>query len=103
MVNLKLQVLWLKDSLGLCVNYKTPERLLPLTPYYFWPVNEAWEQIKAELDSKTWINNEDRIKFLNIVGEVMNDWQQSRTNVNSKQPNMETKLLLEDVFIIGIP
>ena len=50
MDNLKLQVLWLDSSLGLAVNQKTSEESLPLTPYYFWPISEAWEQIRFELN-----------------------------------------------------
>jgi len=46
MDNLKLQVLWLDSSLGLAVNQKTPTGIVPLTPYYFWPISEAWEQLR---------------------------------------------------------
>ena len=55
MQKLNLQVLWLDDSLGLAVNQQTSGGIFPLTPYYFWPISEAWEQIKFELDSKPWI------------------------------------------------
>ena len=53
MQNLKLQVLWLNDSLGICVNYHTARGFIPLTSYYFWPVSDAWEQLKAELRLKS--------------------------------------------------
>ena len=64
MHNLKLQVLWLDDSLGLAVNQHTQDGILPITPYYFWPVSEAWEQIRFELDSKPWIPEEERLVLL---------------------------------------
>ena len=52
MQNLNLQILWLNDSLGFCINCQTPKGIIPLTSYYFWPISDAWEQLKVELDSK---------------------------------------------------
>ena len=78
MQNLTLQVLWLDNSLGLAVNQKTTNGNLPLTPYYFWPFSEAWEQIQFELNSKPWIRNEERVRILNLVVDVMNEWQTTR-------------------------
>ena len=103
MQNLELQVLWLNDALGLAINQKTKEKTLPITSYYFWPVSEAWEQIQFELDSKPWINKEDRLKLLNLSVEVMNLWQQSHSVASTKTNIMENGIGLPNVKIIGIP
>lgn len=103
MQNLNLQVLWLDDSLGLAVNQKTTEGIVPLTPYYFWPVSEAWEQIRFELDSKPWIPEEERVMLLNLVVKAMNEWQQSRGNLeiqSGAQNKIETS---EDIMVLGLP
>ena len=103
MQKLNLQVLWLDDSLGLAVNQKVANgNVVPLTPYYFWPVSEAWEQIRFELDSKPWIPKEDRIRLLNLVVKTMNQWQDSRRNTGITK--METGLDKEfgAIDIVGI-
>ena len=63
MQNLNLQILWLNDSLGFCINCQTPKGIIPLTSYYFWPISEAWEQLRFELDSKSCI---DRVPIFTI-------------------------------------
>jgi|TARA_B100001248_G_C26985112_1_gene276417 30S ribosomal protein 3 len=101
MQKLNLQVLWLDDSLGLAVNQQTSGGIFPLTPYYFWPISEAWEQIKFELDSKPWITEEERVNLLNSVVKVMNEWQQSRNNPNETVNNQNGVLELTNITISG--
>jgi 30S ribosomal protein 3 len=98
MQNITLQILWLDDALGLSVNQRNSHGTIPLTPYYFWPVTESWEQIRFELDSKPWIPEEKRIKLLNLVVDIMTKWQQSRTLTNSS-----TIKLPDRAIIIGLP
>lgn len=90
MSNLKLQVLWLDSSLGLAVNQKTINNSIPLTPYYFWPISEAWEQIRFELDSKQGITEEERVRLLNLVVDTMNEWQKSREVSDTSNTNIST-------------
>ena len=101
MQNLKLQVLWLNSSLGLAVNQETTEGTVPLTPYYFWPISEAWEQIRFELDSRLWITKEERIKLLNLVVDIMNQWQQNQTTSNSKGITKTNILAIEGVNVLS--
>ena len=101
MQKLNLQVLWLDDSLGLAVNQQTSGGIFPLTPYYFWPISEAWEQIKFELDSKPWITEEERVNLLNSVVKVMNEWQQYRNNPNETVNNQNGVLELTNITISG--
>jgi len=103
MKSLKLQVLWLDSSLGLAVNQNTLGEVIPLTSYYFWPVSEAWEQIRFELDSKPWIPEEERVQLLNLVVDVMNQWQKSRTLSNENtQVKVESLTLGPNVDIVGL-
>ena len=53
---LRLKVVWFKDFLGLAIDQVNSDLQYSLTPYYFWPRTEAWEQLKLELDSKIWLN-----------------------------------------------
>jgi len=92
MSKLTLQVLWFKNSLGLAVNQKTSSGLFPITAYYFWPINEAWEQLQIELKSKPWIEEGEQIKLLNLAVEVINQWQQTQNDTtNATAPSNDIK------------
>ena len=71
---LKLKVIWFENYLGLAVNKTSLKQQYPLTPYYFWPRTEAWEQLKLELDSKTWLTENEKIKLLRTTSNVMDYW-----------------------------
>jgi len=83
-IKLKLKAAWFKNILGLAVDQVTINQTYSLTPYYFWPRTEALEQLKLELDSKTWLTQEEIIKILETAGEVMNYWLSYRntTTIN---------------------
>ena len=101
MQSLKLQVLWLEDSLGLAVNQTTSDSTFPLTPYYFWPVTEAWEQIRFELDSRPWLLEEERIKLLNLVVSTMNSWQESRNGLKTNPMVLGEDFSSSPIQIVG--
>jgi hypothetical protein len=77
MKQLELKILWLPETLGIALNYRTTKGLLPITPYYFWPIGEAWTQIRMEIESKAWFSNQERVKTLNTIVDIMQCWQDS--------------------------
>ena len=75
---LKLKVFWFNNFLGLAIDQVANTGQYALTPYYFWPKTEAWEQLKLELDSKLWLTQEEKIEILKIIGDIMNYWLLNR-------------------------
>ena len=71
---LKLKLLWIKDSLALGIDQVSSDKRYPLTSYYFWPRTDAWEQLNLELNSKLWLSKEEKIKLLKTTSDVMNYW-----------------------------
>jgi 30S ribosomal protein 3 len=87
---LKLKIVWFKNFLGLAIEQVILNQHYSLTPYYFWPKTEAWEQLKLELDSKLWLTQEEKVTLLKIIGDVMNYWLSYRSTKTVKD-------LLEDL------
>lgn len=46
-----------------------------MTEYFFWPRKDAWEELKASLDARTWIGEREKVLLLNQCTEVINFWQ----------------------------
>jgi 30S ribosomal protein 3 len=63
----KLNILWLKNELGIAVDQLQSEERIPLTEYFFWPKNDAWDQIRRELETKPWISTIEKGNLLNTA------------------------------------
>ena len=98
MLRFKIKIIWLKATLGIAVDQVYETRPIPLTGYYFWPRNDAWELIRLEIASKSWIGEEDKASILNQITQILNNW---RENIeNSKFEDL--KGTFEELDLAGI-
>ena len=73
-----LKIIWSQKSLGIAIDHIVEKGYSPLSSYFFWPYNDAWSQIKTELESKPWISEEDKIDLLNQATCIIDYWQENK-------------------------
>ncbi|KAK1439106.1 hypothetical protein QVD17_04921 [Tagetes erecta] len=74
---LVLKFIWMDKNIGLALDQVIPGYgTIPVSPYYFWPRKDAWEELKVMLESKPWISQKQVIILLNQATDIINLWQQ---------------------------
>uniref|UniRef100_A0A1J3JB53 30S ribosomal protein 3-2, chloroplastic n=1 Tax=Noccaea caerulescens TaxID=107243 RepID=A0A1J3JB53_NOCCA len=73
-----LKFVWMQKDIGVTLDHMIPGfGTIPLSPYYLWPRKDAWEELKALLESKPWISELHRVFLLNQATDIINLWQSS--------------------------
>ncbi|KAL1563932.1 Small ribosomal subunit protein cS23 [Salvia divinorum] len=76
---LVLKFIWMEKNIGIAVDQLIPDGhgTIPVSPYYFWPRKDAWEELKLMMETKPWISQKQKVILLNQATDIINFWQQT--------------------------
>lgn len=80
-----LKVLWLDKSVAIALDQRAGNTTHPLTEYFFWPRKDAWEELKNQLDTYSWIPPNEAIVLLNQTTDIINCWQEEGKQYSAKK------------------
>ncbi|KAI9396256.1 hypothetical protein POPTR_004G101000v4 [Populus trichocarpa] len=76
-----LKFIWMQKVIGIALNQVIPGHgTIPLSPYYFWPKEDAWEQLRLLLVGKPWISRKQLHDLLNQATDIIELWQDTGSN-----------------------
>ena len=79
----KINIIWLENKLGIAVDQIQSGEQIPLTKYFFWPKTDAWDQVRSELETKSWVENSKKAEILYSISTILNQWQNSNDNTST--------------------
>jgi len=80
-----LKVLWLEQSVGISLDQHAGNTTHPLTEYFFWPRKDAWEELKTQFDTNSWIPADEAIVILNQTTDIITCWQEEGKQYSVKK------------------
>jgi|TARA_B100000768_G_scaffold174351_1_gene184542 30S ribosomal protein 3 len=80
---LELNILWLDTKIGIAIDQLQSGEKIPLTKYFFWPKTDAWDQVRSELETKSWVENSKKAEILYSISTILNQWQNSNDNTST--------------------
>jgi 30S ribosomal protein 3 len=80
-----LKVLWLEQSVGISLDQRAGNTTHPLTEYFFWPRKDAWEELKTQFDTNSWIPADEAIVILNQTTDIITCWQEEGKQYSVKK------------------
>ncbi|GER42324.1 30S ribosomal protein 3 [Striga asiatica] len=74
---LVLKFVWMEKNVGIAIDQVIPggHGTIPVSPYYVWPRKDAWDELRAVLESKPWISRKQAVVLLNQATDIINLWQ----------------------------
>lgn len=86
----RLNVLWTDKNLAVAIDQVYSRgQVSPLTEYYFWPRQDAWDDLRMSLEGQPWISERDRIILLNRLTTLINFWQDEEVKHSVDEARME--------------
>ena len=98
---LVLKFIWMEKNIGIALDQLVPGYgSIPLSPYYFWPRKDAWEELRAKLEEKEWISQKQMIILLNQATDIINLWQQGGGSLSTWVPHSLPSLFFQPCKLV---